>query len=263
MWSDMFDPETALDHGIHGYVEVKYDSEIPPITIVSPGKPITYPITYSLIPYTDNLTETIIVLDPSEGGSGGVQGFKFIDYVSYKPNVFLLKVGEPVKVMMTYSISEDYEHGFSARSASIIGQGTHSYLPVKTDGGGWSRRVDLEWAYTLLEYNMSVTPAWFMVDRFGGTSHPETIVPVESLDFDRYPKLEEGFEVEERYAATSAHPYEWVECSSQEGIEIVEYLGGDLWPPYGDSPMWYKEIRFEGLNFSLVIIFSEKAPPIW
>ncbi len=162
MWTDMFDPETALGHGIPGSVEVKYDSEIPPITIVSPGKPVTYPITYSLIPYADNLTETIIVLDPSEGGSGGVQGFKFTDYVSYKPNVFLLKVGEPIKVMMTYSISEDYKHGFSARSASIIGQGTHSYLPVKTDGGGWSRRVDLEWAYTLLEYNMSVTPAWFM-----------------------------------------------------------------------------------------------------
>ncbi len=262
VWYDYFDPETALGHGISGCVEVEYDSEIPPITIVSPGQQVEYPITYSLIPYSDNLTETIIVLDPSTGGSGGMNGVNFNDYVSYSPNVFILKEGSPIQVTMTYKVSEESSEGFSAPTNELIGVGTHSVLPVKGGNSGWYSNLDLDWANTLIENNMSVTPGWFMVNRFGGTSHPETIVPVDNLDFERYPKLREGFDVDEKWV-NSAHPGEWVECSSQEGIEIVEYLGGEIWAPYGDSFRWHKDIRYDGLNFSLVIYFTETAPPIF
>ena len=258
--NDLFDPTTALSHGIHGCIEVEYIETTPSTTVISPGQSVNYSIRYRLVPYSSNLTETIIVLDPKTGGSRGSNGVIYNDHVSYKPNVFILRVNEPVNVSMTYSVDETAEYGFSAPTNSIIGIGTHSYYPVKNGDGGWLHREDLEWAYTLLDYNMSVTPAWLMINRFAGTSHPETIIPVESIDFNRVPKLREGFEVEERYAPTHPHPYEWVECSAKEAVDIVNYFEDSIEIIPNGNPMWHRDIYYQGLNYSLVMYFVEPPP---
>lgn len=258
-WNDMFDPEIALGHGIQGYVNVSYVTTPPGTTIVSPGKSIDYVIEYTLIPYVENLTETIIVLDPIEGPSGGRNGVNFNEYVSYKPNVFLLSHEEPVEVMMTYSVPGDHEHGFSAPRDYIIGVGMHSVLPVKGGhGGGWSRRVDLDWANTLIENNMSVMPAWFMISRYEFSSPLVTIMDVESIDFELYPKIREAFDIELK--GMNHYRPEWVACSSRQGVELVELLDMEIGYRHGDYSSWNGAIRYQGQNYSLSLIFSKARP---
>jgi hypothetical protein len=61
---DLFDPETALGHGIPGCIKVKYETEPTKITFVIPGKEVRYEVTLELKPYRDDFTETLVVLEP-------------------------------------------------------------------------------------------------------------------------------------------------------------------------------------------------------
>ncbi len=134
---DMFDPETALNHGIPGCVNVEYKTEPPKITVVSPGKEVRYEVVLELIPYRDNFTETIIVLDTGRGGSGGIGGVMFRDHVHYENlTCFFLRKDHPVKVNMVYSVPEERDYGFSVQSEELLGQGVNAVIPIKTGRGG-------------------------------------------------------------------------------------------------------------------------------
>ena len=57
----------------------------------------------------------------------------------------------------------------------------------------------------------TLIPAWLMISRFSITSHPETLIDVEQIDFERYPRLQEAFAVEKfSHSRGYAHPIEWV-----------------------------------------------------
>jgi hypothetical protein len=101
-------------------------------------------------------------------------------------------------------------------------------------------------------------PAWLMISRFSITSHPETLIDVEQIDFERYPKLQEAFNVEEMSNAIGlVHPIEWVNCTHSEGVEIVELFGGK----YDPQLKYYNfNIRYKNQNYSIYTPFSWKPP---
>jgi len=103
-------------------------------------------------------------------------------------------------------------------------------------------------------------PAWLWIGRFSITSHPETLIDVEQIDFERFPKLQEAFNVEEMsHALGYAHPYEWVNCTHSEGVEIVELFGGK----YDPQLKYYNfNIRYKNQNYSIYTPFSWKPPLI-
>jgi len=142
-FGDLFIPERALSHGIPGYVEVTYATEPPKTTIVRPGEKVTYSIELSLVPFMDNFTETIVVLDPDRGGKSGINHVTLNDHVSYDNiTCFTLSLGNPVKVNMVYSVSGDAEYGFALPSSGILGEGINAKIPVKTtSGGSYSRNA--------------------------------------------------------------------------------------------------------------------------
>jgi len=142
---DMFDPETALSHGILGCVSVEYKTEPPKITVVSPGKEVRYEVVLELIPYRDNFTETIIVLDPGRGGSSGIGGVMFRDYVRYENlTCFVLRRDHPVKVNMVYSVPKERDYGFSVQSEELLGEGVNAVIPIKIGRGGSYHRNSLK-----------------------------------------------------------------------------------------------------------------------
>jgi hypothetical protein len=93
-----------------------------------------------------------------------------------------------------------------------------------------------------------------MIGRFTITSHPETLIDVEQIDFERYPKLQEAFVVEEMsHAIGLPHPYEWVSCTNNEGKEIIELFGGKYDP---QSKYYHFNIRYKSQNYSISLPFS-------
>ena len=103
-------------------------------------------------------------------------------------------------------------------------------------------------------------PAWLMISRFSITSHPETLIDVEQIDFERYPKLQEAFNVEEMSNARGyAHPYEWVNCTHSEGMEIVELFGGRYNPQLN---IYNFNIRYNKQNYSVFLPFNWEPPMI-
>lgn len=109
-----------------------------------------------------------------------------------------------------------------------------------------------------LEENL--IPAWLMISRFSITSHPETLVDVDRIDFERYPRLLEAFRVEEMsHARGYAHPIEWVNCTRGEGVEIVELFGGRYIP---ELDSYHFNIRYNKQNYSIFLPFSWKRPMI-
>jgi len=110
----------------------------------------------------------------------------------------------------------------------------------------------------VLEENL--IPAWLMISRFSITSHPETLIEIEQIDFERYPRLLEAFRVEEMsHARGYAHPIEWVNCTHSEGVEIVELFGGRYIPEF-DS--YHFNIRDNKQNYSIFLPFNWKRPMI-
>jgi hypothetical protein len=104
--SDLFDPETALGHGIPGCIKLSYAAEPPKTTFVVPGKDVRYDVVLELIPYRDDFTETLVVLEPWRSGGSGVNGVMLSDHVRYENlTCFALREGHPVKVNMVYSVS--------------------------------------------------------------------------------------------------------------------------------------------------------------
>ena len=103
-------------------------------------------------------------------------------------------------------------------------------------------------------------PAWLMIGRFSITSHPETLIDVEQIDFESFPKLQEAFQVEElSHARGYAHPFEWVICSHSEGKEIIELFRGK----YDPQLKYYNfNIRYKNQNYSIYTPFSWKPPLI-
>lgn len=102
-------------------------------------------------------------------------------------------------------------------------------------------------------------PARLIVSRFSVTSHPETLIDIDQIDFDRYPRLKSAFEVEERSNAMGlVHPIEWVNCTNREGRKIVELFTGWYNPLRTD---YFINIRYRDQNYSIVILFR-KTPPI-
>lgn len=150
-FGDLFNPERALSRGIPGYVKVAYVTDPPTITIVSPGEKVTYSIELSLISFTDNFTETLVVLDTKRGGQSGINYVMLSDHVSYdNVTCFVLSRDNPVKVNMAYSVSDDAEYGFALPSSELLGEGINSVVPVRVGRGGhyssnalWDFRVDL------------------------------------------------------------------------------------------------------------------------
>ena len=138
---DLFNPEIALGHGIPGNVNVEYKTEPPKTTFVVPGKDVRYDVVLELIPFRDDYTETLVVLDPYRGGSGGIEGIVFRDYVHYDNlTCFVLRKDDPVKVNMVYSVPEEREYGFSAYSDQLLGEGVNAVVPIKVGrGGSYSR----------------------------------------------------------------------------------------------------------------------------
>jgi DNA-binding transcriptional ArsR family regulator len=122
--------------------------------------------------------------------------------------------------------------------------------------------VDLNNRYIDVEtkYRSQLIPAWLWIGRFSITSHPETLIDVEQIDFERFPKLQEAFNVEEMsHALGYAHPYEWVNCTHSEGVEIVELFGGK----YDPQLKYYNfNIRYKNQNYSIYTPFSWKPPLI-
>jgi len=110
---------------------------------VRPGEKVTYSIELSLVPFMDNFTETIVVLDPDRGGKSGINHVTLNDHVSYDNiTCFTLSLGNPVKVNMVYSVSGDAEYGFALPSSGILGEGINAKIPVKTtSGGSYSRNA--------------------------------------------------------------------------------------------------------------------------
>jgi len=133
---DLFDPEQAMSHGIPGYVKVQYVSDVPRLTIVSPGEEIRYELAFSLVSHTANFTKTLVVLDPNRGVGVGINGVKLNDYVSYENlTCFVLTLDHPVKVIMVFSVPEDRE-GFSAHTEKLLGVGVNTAVPVKAGLSG-------------------------------------------------------------------------------------------------------------------------------
>ena len=100
-FSDMIDPEQALEHGWKGFVNVSYISDIPVRMIASPGKITNYTIQLKLIPHVPEFTETLISLDPeasSKSGAGwGDPAPIFNDYIRYSPSGLMrLSVEHPL-----------------------------------------------------------------------------------------------------------------------------------------------------------------------
>jgi len=139
--SDLFDPETALGHGIPGCIKIEYETEPPKTTFVVPGKDVRYDVVLELIPYRDDFTETLVVLEPWRSGGSGVNGVMLSDHVRYENlTCFVLRRGHPVKVNMVYSVSEEREYGFSAYSDQLLGEGVNAVVPIKVGrGGSYSR----------------------------------------------------------------------------------------------------------------------------
>ena len=109
-----------------------------------------------------------------------------------------------------------------------------------------------------LEENL--IPAWLMISRFSITSHPETLIDVEQIDFERYPRLLEAFRVEEMsHARGYAHPIKWVNCTHSEGVEIVELFGGRY---ISEFDSYNFDVRYNKQNYSIYLPFSWKRPMI-
>jgi len=71
--------------------------------------------------------------------------------------------------------------------------------------------------YTRYPDESKFIPAWLMVSRFSITSHPETLIDIDTIDFYRYLELKAAFEVEERSNARGlAHPIEWINCTNRK-----------------------------------------------
>jgi len=103
-------------------------------------------------------------------------------------------------------------------------------------------------------------PAWLMIGRFSITSHPETLIDVEQIDFESFPKLQEAFKVEElSHARGYAHPIEWVNCTHSEGVEIVELFGGKHDPQLN---IYNFDIRYKKQNYSVFLPFHWEPPMI-
>jgi DNA-binding transcriptional ArsR family regulator len=114
--------------------------------------------------------------------------------------------------------------------------------------------------YTRYPDESKFIPAWLMIGRFSVTSHPETIIDVKNLEFQKYPKLKTAFEVEEVSNAIGyPHPYEWVNCTNREGREIIELFGGSSVPLGKYNPF---NIRYGNQNYSILIVFDWRPPII-
>jgi len=139
--SDLFDPETALGHGIPGCIKLSYATEPPKTIFVVPGKDVRYGVVLELIPYRDDFTETLVVLEPWRSGGSGVNGVMLSDHVRYENlTCFVLRRDHPVKVNMVYSVPGDKEYGFSAYSDQLLGEGVNAVVPIKVGrGGSYSR----------------------------------------------------------------------------------------------------------------------------
>jgi len=257
--SDLFNPEKALSRGIPGHVNVEYAEKVPRIVIVSPGKEVRLRVAFTLVSHTGNFSETVVVLDPDNGSGYGFNNVSLNDHVSYEPSIFLLKLGEAVEVNMTYLVPEGLS-GFSLHREELLGVGVRAEVPVKAGYGGSYHPEDLSWAYAALGSPLG-KPAWLMVNRFRATSHPETIFDIESIDFDKYPKLLEAFRVEERYPQYP-HPYEWVNCTHKEGVEIVGLLGGRYVASDEAYDDYYFDIRYGDISYSVTVIFAWELPVI-
>ena len=106
----------------------------------------------------------------------------------------------------------------------------------------------------------TLIPAWLMISRFSITSHPETLIDVEQIDFERYPRLQEAFEVEKvSHSRGYAHPIEWVNCTHREGVEIVELFGGEY---ITERSSYNFNIRYNKQNYTIFMPFSWKRPMI-
>jgi len=135
--SDLFDPETALGHGIPGCIKLSYATEPPKTTFVVPGKDVRYGVVLELIPYRDDFTETLVVLEPWRSGGSGVNGVMLSDHVHYENlTCFVLRRDYPVKVNMVYSVPVEKEYGFSAYSDQLLGEGVNAVVPIKAGRGG-------------------------------------------------------------------------------------------------------------------------------
>jgi hypothetical protein len=104
-------------------------------------------------------------------------------------------------------------------------------------------------------------PAWLRVNRFNVTYPPVTIVDVESIDFDGYPRLLEAFEVEEK-SYPLPHPYEWVNCTHIEGVEIVELFGRRYEARDEAFEDYVFAIRYKDVNYFVIVFFSWDQPLI-
>jgi DNA-binding transcriptional ArsR family regulator len=108
--------------------------------------------------------------------------------------------------------------------------------------------------------------AWLMVSGFRPVPKPDSILNVTKVDLFEYPKIKEAFDVLAKYS-TNPHPYEWVNCTSMEGVEIVGLLGGDIIaspiPYYGGNYFsWSRDVYCDGKYYNFYMAFSDVAPVI-
>jgi len=113
-------------------------------------------------------------------------------------------------------------------------------------------------------------PAWLMIDRFNAPSPSEPnidparlrIIDVDNIDFDVYPRLLEAFEVEEDSHPRYPHPYEWVNLTHGEGVEIVELFGGRYVARDAAIEDHHFDISYRNIYYTVTVVFSWEPPPI-
>jgi hypothetical protein len=138
MYSDILNPEYALQEGISGYLEIIHPSDSPSSLSVDRGGEINITILLHFVSYTPEVTEAQLNIDPNPktGGEGiEVGGVFFNGIVSYNPSGNIsIKAGETIPVTMSFRIPENFPSSIETLPLCAMGIGmgikTKTYFPI-------------------------------------------------------------------------------------------------------------------------------------
>ncbi|MBN2335716.1 hypothetical protein JXL21_09160 [Candidatus Bathyarchaeota archaeon] len=122
--------------------------------------------------------------------------------------------------------------------------------------GGSVVVVQTHGAHRYMRRELTGYRAFLMVDRYAYSSMSHSYIRITETILDEYPRLADAFVVG-RGITLGSHPSEWVQCTEEEGLELLELLG--RLPREGAGPT---SLLYKGEKYVITVVFGDEAPVI-